>query len=261
MHKFNLIAGAFSDKGNFKDTNEDNILVKIGEDKNGDFGMFVVCDGLGGLDFGEIASNIAVMKLKEWWEEELIKIIKAKREAEIPVILSSIFRKINELIIEYGAKKNKKLGTTISLIFMYSGRYYILHVGDSRIYSMKNGIEKLTEDHSYVAYKVKNNIMTPEQARISPERHILMQCVGVKSDIDIFKKNGNLSGNEIFIICSDGFYNKLKDEDIIANILSDDFDDETLQKSANKLVQLARNRGEHDNISVILVGVKRNKVL
>lgn len=258
MHKFNLAAGAFSDKGNFKDANEDNILVKIGEDKNGDFGMFVVCDGLGGLDFGEIASNTAIMKLKKWWEEELVKIIKAKLEDDIPIILSSIFKEINEEIIEYGVKKNKKLGTTISLIFMYSGRYYILHVGDSRIYSMKNGIEKLTEDHSYVAYKVKNNMMTPEEAVTSPERHILMQCIGVKRDIDIFKKNGSLSGNEIFIICSDGFYNKLKDEDIRNNILSDDFDDETLQRSAKKLVQLARSRGEHDNISVILVGVKRN---
>ncbi|WP_234121609.1 PP2C family protein-serine/threonine phosphatase [Clostridium hydrogenum] len=261
MNRFNLIAGAFSDKGKFKDTNEDNILVKIGEDKSGDFGMFVVCDGLGGLEFGEIASNIAVMKLKKWWEEELAKIIKTKIQNEIPIILSSVLKKINETIIEYGIQRNKKLGTTMSLIFIYGGKYYILHVGDSRIYSVKNGIERLTEDHSYVAYKVKNKMMTQEQARVSPDRHILMQCIGVKREIDIFKKTGILNENEIFIICSDGFYNKLKDEDIKSNILNYDFDDETLQKAAKKLVQIVRSRGETDNISVILVGAKKNKIL
>ncbi|MFL0250728.1 PP2C family protein-serine/threonine phosphatase [Clostridium neuense] len=261
MHKFNLIAGAFSDKGNFKDTNEDNILVKIGEDKSGDFGMFVVCDGLGGLDFGEIASNTAVVKLKKWWEEELAQIIKTKIQDEIPTMLSSVLKKINETIIEYGIQKNKKLGTTVSLIFIYGVRYYILHVGDSRIYSVKNKIEMLTEDHSYVAYKVKNNMMTQEEAKISPDRHVLMQCVGVKKEIDIFKQSGILSDKEIFVVCSDGFYNKLKEEDIKSNIINDDFDDETLQKSAKKLVQLVRSRGETDNISVILVGVKKNKIL
>lgn len=258
MHKFNLIAGALSDKGNFKDTNEDNILVKIGEDKNGDFGMFVVCDGLGGLEFGEVASNMAVIELKKWWEEELVDIIKkGKLESQIPNSLSSVFKKINKEIIQYGIEKEVKLGTTISLIFIYRGKYYILHVGDSRIYSVKNQIEKLTEDHSYVAYKVRNKIMTPEQAETSPDKHILMQCIGVKDNFDIFKKNGILNNNQIFIICSDGFYNRLKFEDVKLYVGTKEFDDEILQESAKELVQLVKNRGESDNISVILVGVKR----
>ncbi|AAK78387.1 protein phosphatase [Clostridium acetobutylicum] len=258
MNKFVLMAGALSDKGNFKKTNEDNILVKIGEDKNGDFGIFVVCDGLGGLSSGEVASNMAVMRLKRWWEEDLKGLIKQKREDQIVPILSKILREINESIIQYGMLNGKRLGTTISLIFMYKSMYYILHVGDSRIYSIKNKIVKLTEDHSYVAYKVKNKMMTPEEARVSPERHVLLQCLGVKDEIDIFTTRGELSNNEIFMICSDGFYNELKEEDILTHIKGNmDFDNDALQYSAGKLVNIVKGRGESDNISVILVGIKK----
>ncbi|PJI07950.1 MULTISPECIES: PP2C family protein-serine/threonine phosphatase [Clostridium] len=258
MDKFVLMAAALSDRGNFKKINEDNILVKIGEDKNGDFGMFVVCDGLGGLSSGEVASNMAIMRLKRWWEDELIDLIKKKQEDQIMYILSQVLMEINESIIDYGIRNKKRLGTTISLVFMYKNMYYILHVGDSRIYSIQNRILKLTEDHSYVAYKVKNKMMTLEEAKVSPERHILLQCLGVKKDVNIFTTYGELVNNEIFMICSDGFYNQLKEEDVMTNIKSNtDFDDDALQCSASKLVSIVKSRGESDNISVILVGIKK----
>ncbi|URZ04992.1 PP2C family protein-serine/threonine phosphatase [Clostridium felsineum] len=258
MNKFILMAGALSDKGNFKETNEDNILVKIGEDKNGDFGMFVVCDGLGGLSSGEVASNMAVMRLKIWWEEDLKNLIKQKKENQIIYILSDVLREINQSIIQYGINKGKRLGTTVSLIFMYKSMYYILHIGDSRIYSIKNKTVQLTEDHSYVAYKVRNNMMTPEEAKVSPEKHVLLQCLGVKEEIDIFTTYGELNNNQIFMICSDGLYNELKEEDINKYIKSNmEFDNDALQYSSGKLVNIVKSRGESDNISVILVGIKK----
>ncbi|MDD3223246.1 MAG: serine/threonine-protein phosphatase [Clostridium sp.] len=261
MEKLILMVGAASDKGNVREVNQDNILVEIGEYEGKDFGMFVVCDGLGGLTSGEIASKMAIVRLKKWWEEELIYLIKRNLENDLQRILAKIIKEINRNIIEYGIEIESNVGTTLSLIFIYKGKYYVAHVGDSRIYCLKNEIVQVTEDHSYVSYKVKNHMMTADEAKKSNEKNLLLQCVGVKNNLDIFFTVGEIKQNEIFIICSDGFYNKLEKKDVTKHIkANEDFDNETLQETSEELVQIVKNRGETDNISVILVGVK-NKVV
>ncbi len=260
MKEFILLAGAISDKGDIREVNQDNILVKIGEDENNDFGMFIVCDGLGGLSSGEVASKMAIVSFKEWWEGELIYLLKQNLEDDLQYILTDLIMVINKNIIKYGISIGSKVGTTLSVLFIYKDKYYIAHVGDSRIYSITNEITQLTEDHSYVAYKVRNNMMTLKEAKESSERNVLMQCVGVKNELDVFSVRDKLKENEIFIICSDGFYNKLESNDILGNInYHEDFDNETLQTASEELVRVVRSRGETDNISVILVGVK-NKI-
>ena len=254
MFKSSFIVSAVTDKGNVKEINQDNILVNIGEYNNKEFGMFVVCDGVGGLCLGEIASVIAVKNLKKWWNEEINNIVRYMGQYEIRDSLENIINKINEEIIEYSKINNSKMGTTISVLLLIKKNYYIAHIGDSRIYKINKKIKQLTEDQSYVAMKVRNGEMSKEEAKKSSKKNLLLQCVGVNENLNIFFTSGKLRKSDIFILCSDGFYNTYSEEEILREIFSwkKNRYKET-QKLIKDMVEVVKNNGERDNISIIVV--------
>lgn len=100
-----IVVGAVSDKGNIKPTNQDNFLVKIYEDNNRDIGLFVMCDGMGGLSFGEIASSISVKYFKEWFDKHYERIINEKDEKKITEFMAKIIEVVNTKIRDYGKKR------------------------------------------------------------------------------------------------------------------------------------------------------------
>lgn len=260
MEQYSIEIGAVTDKGNVKPSNQDNILVQIGEYKGGEFGLFVVCDGLGGLAFGEVASVIAVKKFKKWWEEQIKEFIKNTDDEKIMVSLKKAVYESNIEIIDYSNKIAQRVGTTISAILVMKNKYYIVHVGDTRIYKITNKIEQLTEDHSYVAMQVRAGKMTAKEAKESKSKNLLMQCIGVKESIEIYERVGILKGGETFLISSDGFYNKLYEWEILEKIKKSTFNHEqSLQDVANILVEEVKNRKERDNISVILVSLEKKE--
>lgn len=217
MKNLKFHVGIASDIGNIKKINEDSVLVEIGEHRDKEFGLFIVCDGLGGLSKGEIASITAVRLFKEWWEQKFSGVIKAGHEA----ILNSLEETIllaNKSIYKYSKENNIKMGTTITVLFIYEGKYYIANVGDSRIYKINRRIVQETEDDSYVAMKVKNKEMTVEEAKRSKMKNVLLQCVGAKENIVVYKKMGSIGDTNAFILCSDGFYNKFQEEEMIENV-------------------------------------------
>lgn len=180
MDIVSLKIGAKSDIGNTKEVNQDNILVKIGEHKGREFGLCLVCDGLGGLTNGEVASQIAVKAFKVWWKEKLNDLIKNKNDLEILKSLEETVNVANKQILKYSIENNCKVGTTITALFLLGSEYYIVNVGDSRIYKFEKDISQETEDDSYVAMKVKNKEMTIEEAKTSKYKNLLLQCVGSK---------------------------------------------------------------------------------
>lgn len=255
--KYTIEAGAVSDKGIVKQVNQDSILVQIGEHNGGDFGLFIVCDGLGGLTQGEIASRKTVNNFKQWWNDKIEIFINEYEPQKIIDSLCEIVRKSNEEIIKYSNEIGSRVGTTISALLILKDNYYIVHVGDSRIYSINKKFNKLTEDHSYVAMKVKKGEITWDEARKSKERNILLQCVGVKEKLDIFTTVGKIKGNENFCICCDGFYNTMEEEKIIIAIKKlKNKTSSNLTDLSKSLVEEIKRKGERDNISIILVSLK-----
>lgn len=262
MNIVSLKIGATSDIGNTKEVNQDNILVKIGEHRGREFGLCLVCDGLGGLTNGEVASLIAVKTFNEWWEEKLKDLIKNVNDLEILKSLEDTVNVANKLIRNYAKENDCQIGTTITALFLYGPKYYIVNVGDSRIYKFKNDISQETEDDSFVAMKVKNKEMTVEEAKTSKYKNLLLQCVGSKEEIQVYKKIGELKKSEAFLLCSDGFYNKFSEKemkDYIKIIKRQDNTESTVQKTVSEMVQVVKGRKERDNISLIICYIKYNK--
>jgi len=251
-----IMVGAVSDKGNVKKVNQDNFLAQICAGTNGDQGIFIMCDGMGGLSKGEIASTKAVHGFKEWFDTNFKRLSPRSHSEDILSSLSQVLENVNKEIISYGLSIAERVGTTTSVLLIWSNNFYIVHIGDSRIYRLNRKIEQLTEDHTCVAMKVKNNLMTREEAKVNSKKNVLTQCIGVKENIEIFKNTGKIFGQEIFILCSDGFYNKLSEDEIVQALKSnDEINNDTLQETATKLVAKVMSRAERDNISVMLVGL------
>jgi len=257
--KTSFIVGASSVAGTTKKINQDNILVKIGESDEGEFALFVVADGMGGLTDGEVASRICIEFLKSWWDSELATIINETldyKPNKVAQSLEKVFQAINSHIIEYSQNIGERVGSTLSVLFILKDTFIIKHIGDSRVYRIqKHLLEQLTEDHSFVAQEVLAGRIGKEQARLHPKRNILTQCVGVFNNINVFESRGNVMQDDIFLLCSDGFYVKLSDEDLKAFLIEEEREND-LDTVLRSMVKVVKDRDEKDNISVIVINIK-----
>ena len=139
------------------------------------------------------------------------------------------------------------MGTTATILHIYKNQAYFAHVGDSRLYRLKNSaLEQMTEDHSYVESLVRIGDLTPEQAKVHPLKNILTQAVGAMEDIEVETGSFKIDGGEKFLLCTDGLTNMVDDEDI-AKILS------VSENPAEDLIQAALEGGGHDNVTAIVV--------
>lgn len=257
MVQYSIDIAAVSDKGNVKKINEDSIIARVGEYRGEEFGLFVVCDGLGGLSCGDVASKIAINEFEIWWKEKLSIFIKSQDDNKIISSFKEVVNICNWKIMKHGKDINKKIGTTLSVLFLLRGKYYVVHIGDSRVYRIGSKLEQITEDHSYVAMRVRNGEMTPSEAKKSINRNLLLQCVGVKDTLDIYCNVGRFNYNESFILCSDGFYNSFEDEELLKMFNMKKKKRYNLQNYLLEIVQVVKDRKERDNISIILVKLKK----
>ena len=146
------------------------------------------------------------------------------------------------------------MGTTVSALLLMEGRYLIAHVGDSRIYRISDSIEQLTEDQSYVAREIKQGNLTWKQAKENPKRNVLLQCVGASDRVSPDILLGNVKEDTVYMLCSDGFWHELSEEEIRGGFHpTDAVSAEEMEKSSRRLVELAKQRDEGDNLSVILI--------
>ena len=135
----------------------------------------------------------------------------------------------------------------------------IKHIGDSRIYRVKGSAEQLTEDHSWVAVQVKNGRMSAEEAKHHDSRHVLTQCLGVNDKIMPYVSYGSLSGSDQILLCSDGFYTMVEEEQWLKYFSLPKTKSQDLQATANTLVDLANHSGGYDNITVVLFANMENE--
>ena len=236
---------AKSDRGKLRDMNQDYHYVS---DENASPRLCILADGMGGYKGGEIASNLAVNSAKKYIENNFKTITKDK-DGILKLINSAI--EYANLVVYEKAKEIpelKDMGTTLEICLIYNNKAFIGHVGDSRIYRIRNNtIKKLTTDHSYVEQLIKEGKITKQEAYNHPKKNMLVKALGCSYLVepDIFSR-AFLKG-DIILMCSDGLTNMLTDEEIY-KILLDNPD-----KPVANLINNANRQGGLDNITAIII--------
>ncbi|MDO5291673.1 MAG: protein phosphatase 2C domain-containing protein [bacterium] len=251
-----VVAGYNTDVGIRKKMNQDSICLQMVENEGYTITMAVVCDGMGGLEQGEIASGTLIHEFKQWFDQRLPQLCEAglsfnkvKEEWEELVLQT------NELLIEYGRQQGKKLGTTVTAVFI-SDIYgmFVLHVGDCRLYELKQYIRQMTEDQTFVELQVKKGLITREQAKDDPRQNIILQCVGDTKQINLDMKLYPVKRDCTYVLCSDGFRHKISEEEMYTYLRPLELStQDSIDKNIKDLVELCKERKEQDNISVIVI--------
>lgn len=252
-----------TDVGIKKKTNQDSVLIKEADTDYGKVMLAVICDGMGGLAKGEVASSALIRALSDWFENEFPDFLYNRRTAdgisrlELENALNLLVIDVNQRIAEYAKQFHAACGTTAAVLLMAEGRYYIMNIGDSRVYKISTyEFTQITKDQTFVQMEMDHGRMTPEEARVHPQRNVLLQCVGASEVIIPDFSNGTYQAGEIFMICSDGFRHLIT-EDEFRQLLDPvkTNSEKDLKDAAIYCTELNKSRQERDNISVVLIKV------
>ena len=223
---------AVSDVGREREGNEDSFLERPP--------LFVVADGMGGAEAGEVASRTVV------------EVFEAAAEAgELPDALEATVQTANERIHTMASEDASKvgMGCTTTAAYAAGGRLSVAHVGDSRLYRLRDGaFEQLTDDHSLVGGLVRLGQLTPEEAEHHPQRSVILRAVGVEPTVEVDMLQHELEPDDVYLACSDGLTGMVRDV-VIAETLNMF---SSLAESADMLIELANAAGGRDNITVAL---------
>ena len=240
-----------TDVGSVREHNEDAIS------HNDSLGLAVLADGMGGHRGGEVASAIAVSTIIERLKKKLKKISPGETDEDTGYSLESMA--IHDAITEANAKvysascentQYKGMGTTIVVVLFYDNRFTVAHVGDSRLYRLRDGeLEQLTRDHSLMQELIDRGFYTPEQAKKSLNKNLVTRAVGIDEHVMIDIQEDVAMVDDIYLLCSDGVTD-LIDDDLIRETLKKCGED--LDKAAAELIREANEHGGKDNISAIL---------
>lgn len=251
----NFIVSANTDVGISKTTNQDSLSVKVLNTAQGKMVFAILCDGMGGLEKGEVASASVVRAFDLWVMEELPKLCSAPiSDSVIRGQWEKIISEQNERIGKYGKTLGVRLGTTAVVMLITQNRYFILNVGDSRAYEIIDGVRQITADQTFVAREVALGNMTEEQARVDERRSVLLQCVGASEAVypDMFF--GDVQEGSVYMLCCDGFRHEITNEEIYERFRPDVLlSDVVMSENTVSLIELNKSRRERDNISVVLV--------
>ena len=238
-------AYAKSDIGKVREINQDAYYISDSLDQ---VQLYMLADGMGGYNGGEIASKLAIQSAKSYIENNF-KEIEKDRESIIQLVGSSM--EYANMVVYEKSKENKDLegmGTTLEICLIYNNKVYIGHVGDSRIYRIrKEFMRKLTQDHSYVQKLVKDGTITKEEAMHHPQKNMLMKALGCNAFVEPDVMVKGFLKEDILIMCSDGLTNLVSQEEIFKEAKKD------IEQAPKKLVEKANNNGGYDNITVVII--------
>lgn len=236
---------ATSDKGMVRDMNQDYYYVSK---PYNEYNLYILADGMGGYNGGEIASSLAVNSTKEYIEKN-IKDIEINRET-----LQNLIKEAMEYANKVVHEKSKteinlnEMGTTLEVCLIYNNKVYIGHIGDSRVYRIrKNIIRKLTTDHSYVEKLVRDGSITREESYHHPKKNMLIKALGCEDYVEPDVLVKGFLKDDIILMCSDGLTNLLSDKEIYDVITNN------LENADKLLIQKANIKGGYDNITAVII--------
>jgi serine/threonine protein phosphatase PrpC len=252
-----IISIGISDTGKVRKNNEDSYLADDG------MRLYVVADGIGGHEGGEVASRLAI--------EEFARVVRERfpgtdaqpapgrsREADpVASALDSAFMRANSTIIRTAAENPSLLGmgTTMTALLLRDTTANLAHMGDSRAYHVRDGVlTQVTEDHTVIAEKMRAGLITPGQAKTSSYRHVITRALGIARELIVEHRSLEVRPGDTFLLCTDGLTEMVEDAEI-RSILSD----AAPGAAAGRLVRAANKHGGVDNITVVVVHIEENQ--
>ncbi|MDD3277635.1 MAG: serine/threonine-protein phosphatase [Lachnospiraceae bacterium] len=251
----NYLIAAYTDVGIKKKTNQDSLLVETADTDQGPVLLGVICDGMGGLAKGEVASAILIKAFQDWFHYEFPQILYQGMDAgKLRQSWTQLILDTNVKIANYGFDLHVDLGTTVVALLIVGTCYYIINVGDSRVYQVGKELRLLTRDQTYVQREMDMGRMTQEEASVHPQRNMLLQCVGASNIIEPDFYIGDIDGESVFMLCSDGFRHIITPQEFYQFLNPDVLQTEDdMKNAAVYLTELNKQRREVDNISVALI--------
>ena len=250
---------AYTNVGTVKSANQDSCCLEVARTPYGDTAIISVCDGVGGLASGEVASSSVVRWLVTWFEQRYSKLLDAFH-GNIDALLDHVqadwdagIKTLNDTLRLHGRRTNQRMGSTCTVALFYNGAYIVGHVGDTRLYDIENGVlAQITQDQTWVAREVLRGTITPEEARSHPRRNVILQSVGTQEEIQPVFTRGSYHTGKTYMVCCDGFRNELFDAEIVEAFNNVVNEDEAAQFAAmESLANLVMQRGERDNITAV----------
>lgn len=220
--------------------------------------LIVVCDGMGGMQGGSVASQIAVQTILE-------TVASADVQANPSMTLIKAIRNANMAIIEEGRDDPnlQGMGTTVTALLLTPHSALTAYLGDSRIYQIRHG-EKVfrTFDHSMVFEMVKEKVISEEQARLSDQSNVIMKALGITPDIEVEVVERPYRKGDRFVLCTDGFWGAMPEEEFIRHLSEKKPLDKILDSTANIVESIGRNSGkEYDNLTAAILEMNSNSIL
>lgn len=248
MHQVDYRAFAASDIGNVRQTNEDEVLfvrphdARLRREKGV---LAIVADGMGGHNCGEVAARMAVDTISEQFYDA--------RGNDLLKDLAKAVEKANANIfgLAQSDTAHKGMGTTCIAAVLRGKELYLAHVGDSRAYRVSTkGIAQLTKDHTYVQSLFDRGVITAEEKDNHPEKNYITKALGTRKQVspDIFRVPTSFNDNDRLLLCTDGLYDYLSAEEIYDIVLK-----KKPSEAARIMIELAKNRGGHDNMSLLVL--------
>jgi protein phosphatase len=234
-----------SDVGRQRSQNEDSFRIGVQPDGSR---LLVVCDGMGGHEAGEVASQVA--------SDRIVEVLAASAPDNPPRALYQAFVEANQAVLDAVVTRGAPgMGTTGVIAWVMGPRCYVGWVGDSRLYQFRaGGLIDRTRDHTRVAQLITNGILTAEEARNHPDSHVLVQALGGSPGVqksfkpEVWTEPLELRSGDVVLLCSDGLYDFIEDHELYPLIEGWDYQD-----AVTRLIQTANERGGADNITVILL--------
>lgn len=250
-----FITAIHTDIGIKKKTNQDSVLLLEADTDYGRVVLACVCDGMGGLAKGEVASAALVRAYSDWFYNSFPAILYSGCKPEdVRSGLEQILQDMGKKIMNYGRSCGVSLGSTAVALLICGNRYYVSNVGDSRCYLISDGLHQITKDQTFIQREIDCGRLTPEEAAVHPQRNVLLQCIGASDFIapDFFE--GEYVPGQAFLLCSDGFRHLVSSEEFY-NVLEPSklTDEERIKAVLTDLTELNKSRREEDNISSLVV--------
>lgn len=246
-----------SDIGKVRDLDEDSILViridSVYSSLQQERALFILADGMGGHNAGEVASSLAVRKTAEY----LFPVLISSGDFDWHLALRSGIEESNISILDYSTKNPEfgGMGTTIVVAILIDRKLYVGNIGDSRLYLINKNrkkIKQITKDHSLVQKLVDSGQIKKEDAKFHPQKNIITMALGCFPEVDVDTFELDLEKEDIILLCCDGLTDVVDDDEINNIVLIN----EDVKKACDELVRAANDKGGHDNISVILFNLK-----
>ena len=233
-----------TDIGLVRETNQDAFCSGSFDDGNC---WAVVCDGMGGVSGGQVASGICVERVSDAIKRSYrnnMTVSSAKN------LLTTAINAANSAVFKQSGENPdlKGMGTTVVAVIVLGDIAVVAHVGDSRAYLVNDEIKPITKDHSFVQLLIDTGKITEEEAMVHPDRNVITRAVGIEHVVDVELDIVDIDSNDKLLICTDGLNGYVPDADILKTV------NEYGDFSTEKLVETANNAGGRDNVTVVILG-------